>query len=58
LGLERAAAAFGFHKHTAHLKADLPLDRARWSSLEQRRFDVDYRLDIFERSIAVISCGD
>jgi hypothetical protein len=41
-----------FYKHNAQFDAGEPLDRTRWSSLEQRWFDTDYQLDSFEQSIA------
>jgi len=41
-----------FYKHNAQFDAGEPLDRTRWSSLEQRWFDTDCQLDSFEQSIA------
>lgn len=40
-----------FYKHNAQYEAGEPLDRARWSSLEQRWVDVEYQIESFERSL-------
>lgn len=41
-----------FYKHNAQFEAGEPLDPARWASLEERWFDVDYQVESFEQSIA------
>ncbi|MBE2212852.1 MAG: hypothetical protein IAE82_03200 [Opitutaceae bacterium] len=41
-----------FYRHNAQFDAGVPLDRARWASLEERWMDTAYQLEEFERSIA------
>jgi len=41
-----------FYKHNAQFEAGEPLDRTRWTCLQERWFDADYQMETFERSIA------
>lgn len=41
-----------FYKHNAQYDAGKPLDHARWTSLRDRWFDVEYQIENFEASIA------
>ncbi|MBM3855118.1 MAG: hypothetical protein FJ399_18515 [Verrucomicrobia bacterium] len=40
-----------FYKHNAQFDAGQPLDRARWTSLEERWFDTAYQIESFEASL-------
>lgn len=41
-----------FYKHNVQFEQGEPLDRTRWSSLEERWFDTEYQLESFEQSLA------
>lgn len=41
-----------FYRHNLQFELGVPLDRARWPSLEARWMDTDYQLESYERSIA------
>jgi hypothetical protein len=40
-----------FYKHNAQFDAGLPLDRTRWTSLEERWLDTAYQIESFEASL-------
>ncbi len=41
-----------FQHHNAKYEVEATVDDTRWASLEERWFDVEYQLEVFERSIA------